>query len=164
MITSQVERSEAVTNVTFQINASNVIKESLVAIAATKTILLVDDEINVRELVKLCLTDLGGWDVITVDTPFPGLERAEIDSPDAIVLDLSMRGSFMFLKQLRNNVKTQAIPVVLLSATARWLDPEFMQQYQIAGVILKPFDPITLTVEIAKILRWDCISCRLPKF
>jgi CheY-like chemotaxis protein len=121
---------------------------------ATKTILLLDDEVNVRELVELCLKDLGGWNVLTAESPFTGIQRAEIDSPDAIVLDLSMRGSFMFLQQLRKNVKTQNIPVVLLSATARWLDPQFMQEYKVAGIILKPFNPVTLTVEITTVLKW----------
>ncbi|MDZ8052034.1 MAG: response regulator [Aulosira sp. ZfuVER01] len=121
----------------------------------TKTILLVDDELNVSEIVELCLKDLGGWNVITADSPFTALQRAEIDRPDAIVLDLSIRGSFIFLKQLRNHLATQAIPVVLLSATARWLDPEFLQEYQIAGVILKPFNPITFPVEMANIIGWD---------
>ncbi|MBD2202358.1 response regulator [Calothrix sp. FACHB-1219] len=129
---------------------------------ATKTILLLDDEVNVRELVELCLKDLGGWMVLTADSPFLALQKAESNSPDAIVLDLSMRGSFMFLQQLRRNIKTQDIPVVLLSATARWLDPQFMQEYQVVGIILKPFNPVTLPVEIATILNWDYVpNCNL---
>ena len=63
--------------------------------------------------------------------------------------------SFMFLEKLRNNPETQAIPIVLLSAKARWLDSQILQQYQIAGVILKPFDPVTLPVQIATLLGWD---------
>lgn len=129
---------------------------------ATKTILLLDDEVNVRELVELCLKDLGGWSVLTAESPFLALRKAESNSPDAIVLDLSMRGSFMFLQQLRRNINTQNIPVVLLSATARWLDPQFMQEYKVAGIILKPFNPVTLPVEIATILNWDCVpNCNL---
>ncbi|MBR8833382.1 MAG: response regulator [Stigonema ocellatum SAG 48.90 = DSM 106950] len=117
-----------------------------------KTILLMDDEVNVREIVKLCIKDLASWDVLTADSSFKGLEIAELNRPDAILLDISMRGSFMFLKQLRNNLETQSIPVVLLSAQARWLDSQFLQQYQVAGVILKPFNPVTLTVEIDRLL------------
>ncbi|MBD2358238.1 response regulator [Tolypothrix sp. FACHB-123] len=126
---------------------------------ATKTILLLDDETNIRELLELCLTDLGGWHVLTAESPFTGLKIAEINSPDAILLDLSMRGSFMLLKQLRKNVKTQEIPVILLSTTARWLDPQFMQEYKVAGIILKPFNPVSLTVEISAILKWNSPPC-----
>jgi CheY-like chemotaxis protein len=132
----------------------NVLEEVTIT---TKTILLIDDEVIVREIVELCLKDLAGWNVLTVDSPSKGLQRAAFDRPDAIVLDLSMRGmdSFRFLEKLRNNPDTQAIPVVLLSAKARWLDSQILQQYQIAGVILKPFDPVTLPVQIATLLGWD---------
>ena len=84
----------------------------------TKTILIIDDERNVRELIALCLKDLGGWDVLTVDSALEGLHRSAIDRPDAIVLDISMPGmdGLMFLERLRKNPETQAIPVVLLSA------------------------------------------------
>ncbi|BAY25331.1 two-component response regulator [Calothrix sp. NIES-2100] len=123
----------------------------------TKTILLIDDEANVRELVELCLIDLGGWNVLTVDSPFSGLEKAKIAHPDAIVLDLSMRGSFMFLRELRNHIETKTIPLVLLSATARWLDPQFIKTYKVAGIILKPFDPVTLPIQMSEILKWPAL-------
>ncbi|BAY30730.1 two-component response regulator [Nostoc carneum NIES-2107] len=120
-----------------------------------RKILLIDHELIVREVLELCFQDLASWDVLTADSPFSGLEQAETERPDAIVLDIGMRGSFMFLQQLRSNRKTQAIPVVLLSANAKWLDPKFLQQYKISGIILKPFNPVTLPVEIAKLLNWD---------
>ncbi|BAY99098.1 two-component response regulator [Tolypothrix tenuis PCC 7101] len=121
----------------------------------TRKILLIDHELIVREVLELCLQDLANWDILTADSPLSGLEQAETERPDAIVLDIGMRGSFMFLQQLRSTRKTQAIPVVLLSANAKWLDPKFLQQYKISGIILKPFNPVTLPVEIAKLLNWD---------
>lgn len=123
---------------------------------SSKTLLLIDDEISVKEIVGLCLKDLGGWDVVIADSPLDGLQRAELVHPDAIILDLSIRtmNSFRLIEQLRNNPQTQAIPIVLLSAKARWIDPQVLRQYQIAGVILKPFDPVTLHFQIAAILGW----------
>ncbi|MGJ5630704.1 response regulator [Nostoc sp. CALU 1950] len=125
-----------------------------------KTILLIDDELNVREIVKFCLQDLAGWDVVTADSPLEGLQNAVRHSPDAIVLDISIRdmASFEFMSKLRNNPETQAIPVVLLSAKARWLDSQILQQYQVAGVILKPFNPVTLPAQVAQLLGWDFTS------
>ena len=58
---------------------------------SSKTILLIDDELNVREIVKFCLQDLAGWNVVTADSPLEGLQNAVRDSPDAIVLDISIR-------------------------------------------------------------------------
>lgn len=123
---------------------------------SSRTILLIDDEISVKEIVGLCLKDLGGWDVLIANSPLDGLQRAELFYPDAIILDLSIRtmNSFRLIEQLRNNPQTQAIPIVLLSAKARWIDPQVLRQYQIAGVILKPFDPVTLHFQIAAILGW----------
>ncbi|MCC5637067.1 response regulator [Nostoc sp. CHAB 5844] len=126
----------------------------------TKTILLIDDELNVREIVELCLQDLAGWNVVTADSPLQGLQRAVLDSPDAIVIDWSMHGmdGFKLIKQLKSHPQTQAIPLVLLSAKARWINSQIIQEYQIAGVILKPFNPVTLPAQIAKILSWDFTS------
>ncbi|KAF3884640.1 MULTISPECIES: response regulator [Nostocales] len=123
----------------------------------TKTILLIDDEVSVREVVELSLKDLALWNVVTADCPLKGLHRAAVIHPDAIVLDWSISGmdSCMFLTKLRNNLETQAIPVVLLSAKARWLDSQILRQYQIAGVILKPFDPVALPGQVAKLLGWS---------
>lgn len=137
----------------------NILKEVNIT---TKTILLIDDEVSVREIVELCLQDLGGWNVVVADSPLNGLHRAAIEHPDAIILDLSLRGMNLlkFMDNLRNNPETQAIPVVLLSAKARWLDSQILRQYQIAGVILKPFDPVTLAIKIAILLGWDSMPIR----
>ncbi|HYX18471.1 MAG TPA: response regulator [Nostoc sp.] len=125
-----------------------------------KTILLIDDELNVREIVKFCLQDLAGWNVVTADSSLEGLQNAVHHSPDAIVLDISIRNiaSFELMNKLRNNPETQAIPVVLLSAKARWLDSQILRQYQVAGVILKPFNPVTLPAQVAQLLGWDFTS------
>ncbi|MEH2305022.1 response regulator [Nostoc sp.] len=135
----------------------NIVKE---VNTISKTILLIDDELNVREIVKLCLQDLAGWNVVTADSPLEGLQSAVRDSPDAIVLDISIHdtASFELINKIRNNPETQAIPVVLLSAKVRWLNSQILRQYEVAGVILKPFDPVTLPAQIATLLGWDFTS------
>jgi CheY-like chemotaxis protein len=122
----------------------------------TKLVLLVDNEANVREVVKACLQDLGGWDVHSVASAKEGLDRAVAVQPDAIVLDISMPGGdgFSFLQQLRANPVTQLIPVVLLTAKARWFTPNQLQPFGVAGAIAKPFNPISLTNQIANALGW----------
>ena len=122
----------------------------------TKLVLLVDNEANVREVVQACLQDLGGWDVQSVASAQEGLDRAVAVQPDAIVLDISMPGidSFTFLQQLRANPVTQLIPVVLLTAKARWFTPHQLQSVGVVGAIAKPFNPISLTNQIASALGW----------
>ncbi|HEY9848719.1 MAG TPA: response regulator [Leptolyngbyaceae cyanobacterium] len=125
----------------------------------TKTILVIEDERNVRDIVQFCLEDLAGWNVLAVSSALEGLQRAALARPDAILLDISMpeMDGFMFLEVLRNNSQTQAIPVVLVSAKARWLDPQILQKYQVAGAIAKPFDVIGFPSQLAKLLGWNFI-------
>jgi len=137
-----------------QVNYMNSLK---VPLMASKTILLIDDEINVRELVQLCLKDLGGWNVLTVNSASEGLQRAILDRPDAIVLDISLRemDGLMFVELLRKNPETKDIPVVLLSGKVRWLSSRYLRLYGIVGAIAKPFDPAILSAQIAQLLNWD---------
>ncbi|MBD2437723.1 response regulator [Nostoc sp. FACHB-110] len=126
----------------------------------TKTILLIDNEVRVREVVELCLQDLAGWDVIIADSPLIGLQLSAINSPDAIVMDSSGHNiiNFQLINQIRSNPKTQATPIIFFSAEAKWLDSHILEKYQIVGVILKPFDPISLPTQIAKVLGWNLPS------
>jgi CheY-like chemotaxis protein len=122
----------------------------------TKLVLLVDNEANVREVVQACLQDLGGWDVQSVASAQEGLDTAVTVQPDAIVLDISMLeiDGLAFLQKLRANPLTQLIPVVLLTAKARWFTAQQLQSFGVAGAIAKPFNPISLTNQIAKALGW----------
>jgi CheY-like chemotaxis protein len=126
---------------------------------STKTILLIVNELYVRELVELCLTDLAGWYVVVADSILEGIQKAEIEHPDAIVLDLSIHSinCFHYLNEFRNKPENQAIPIVLMSASVRWLEPEFLKQNNIAGVISKPFNPLEIPVQFAQILDWDYV-------
>jgi len=122
----------------------------------TKLVLLVDNEANVREVVQACLQDLGGWDVQSVASAKEGLDTAVAVQPDAIVLDISMLeiDGLAFLQKLRANPVTQLIPIVLLTAKARWFTPHQLQSFGVAGAIAKPFNPLSLTNEIANALGW----------
>lgn len=130
---------------------------TLEVVMSTKQVLLIDDEAYVREVVQACLQDLGGWDVLAVASAQDGLDKALNMQPDAIVLDISIPGmdGFAFLQQLRANCLTQHIPVVLLSAKAGWFTPQQLQSLGVAGAIAKPFNPVSLTHDIAKALGWE---------
>ena len=129
---------------------------TLQVVMTTKLVLLVDDEAHVREVVEACLKDLGGWNVQSVASGHEGLDKLAVVQADAIVLDISMPGmdGFMFLRQLRANPFTQSIPVVLLTARARWFTLKQLQSLGVVGAIAKPFNPVSLTKEIAKALGW----------
>jgi CheY-like chemotaxis protein len=124
----------------------------------TKKLLIVDDEERIRELVQACLEDLGGWDTLTAASGQEGLKIAQTESHiDAIVLDVSMpeMDGFAVYKQLQANSATQSIPVILLTAKVLPSDRARFAQMGIAGVITKPFEPTSISEEIAEILGWN---------
>jgi CheY-like chemotaxis protein len=123
----------------------------------TKKILIVDDEERIRELVQACLEDLGGWETITAASGTECLTIAQTQPVDAILLDVSMPNmdGFAVYEQLQANSATQTIPVILLTAKVLPSDRANFAQMGITGVISKPFEPITISEEVANILGWD---------
>ncbi|MBW4580775.1 MAG: response regulator [Tildeniella nuda ZEHNDER 1965/U140] len=122
-----------------------------------KRILVVDDEEALRELAVTCLEDLGVWAVITAESGSEGLNKAEANNVDAILLDVSMpvMDGFAVYETLKSNVMLQHIPIVLLTAKVLPSDRTRFAQMEIAGVITKPFDPMRLCVQLATLLGWD---------
>ncbi|BAT53448.1 Response regulator receiver domain protein CheY [Nostoc sp. NIES-3756] len=123
----------------------------------TKKILIVDDEERIRELVQACLEDIGGWDTITAASGVECLTIAPAQIIDAILLDVSMPNmdGFAVYEQLQANSATKSIPVILLTAKVLPSDRTHFAQMGIAGLITKPFEPTTISAEVANILGWD---------
>lgn len=123
---------------------------------ATKRILVIDDEERIREVVRACLEDIGGWETVTAQSGYEGLHKAATESLDAILLDISMpdMDGFVFFKKLQENPTTQSIPVILLTAKVLPDDRAQFAQIGVAGVIPKPFNPVTISAQVAEILGW----------
>jgi CheY-like chemotaxis protein len=123
----------------------------------THHILVIDDEEEIREVVRACLEDLGGWEVVTAASGNEGLIKAQTERLDAILLDVSMPGmdGFRCFELLQENSKTQTVPVILLTAKVLPEDQARFEQMDIAGVITKPFNPVIICDQMAKILNWN---------
>ncbi len=122
----------------------------------TKRILIIDDEERIREIVRVCLEDLGGWATLLATSGAEGLERAQQERPDAILLDISMpdMDGFQFFKHLQETVDIQRLPVVVLTAKVLPSDRLKFAEMGVAGVIAKPFNPVLLCGQVAMILGW----------
>lgn len=122
-----------------------------------KTILFIDDEPTIRELVKICLNDLVGWNVVTAGSAQAALKHLEIERPDAILLDVVMPGMDVttFLYKFHEKYSTQLIPVILLSVIADWFTSQQLQQLGVVEAIAKPFNPLTLPEQITRALGWS---------
>ncbi|HEX7545878.1 MAG TPA: response regulator transcription factor [Gemmatimonadaceae bacterium] len=119
--------------------------------ASRKTILVVDDEPQIRRVVKHAVSD-DGTRVLEAATAREGLDLAAAERPDLIVLDLGLPdGSGEELcRQLRS--WTQA-PILVLSA--RHSDSEKVALFDAGGddYVTKPFSPAELKARVRALLR-----------
>ncbi|MFM9265897.1 response regulator [Tychonema sp. BBK16] len=126
-------------------------------IVTTKRILIIDDAEDIREVAQVSLEVVGGWEVMTASSGREGVAKALAQQPDAILLDVMMPdqdGPTTFL-QLQANSATQHIPVILLTAKALAGDRRMFAELGVASVIAKPFEPMFLASQVAKVLGWD---------
>jgi two-component system, OmpR family, alkaline phosphatase synthesis response regulator PhoP len=122
-----------------------------------RRILVIDDELPIRAVIQACLEDLAGWQVITAESGHEGVDLAIAQQPDAILLDVSMPeldGEATF-QRLRQAPTTCTIPIVFLTARALPEEQEKYLQLGAVGLIIKPFNPMTLTQQIAQQLGWS---------
>jgi two-component system alkaline phosphatase synthesis response regulator PhoP len=122
-----------------------------------KRVLVIDDEDDLREIARDSLELLGDFQVSTSSSGIEGLADAKAQHPDAILLDMmmpGMDGSATFQK-LQDDATTQGIPVILLTAKVQSSDRLRFAEMGVAGVIAKPFDPISLASQVAQILDWS---------
>jgi len=114
-------------------------------------VLIIDDEFDIREIATLSLTR-GEIQVITASSGSEGVRLAREQHPDAILLDLMMptMDGRATLRALRDETATAGIPVVLMSAASD--DAQDLKPLGAAGVIPKPFDPITLPARLRSVL------------
>jgi len=122
----------------------------------TKRILFIDDEFNIRQIVKACLESLGDWKVVLAASGPEGLAKAIAEQPDAILLDVMMpeMDGLVVLKCLQVDPATQSIPVIFLTARLSLTEHQRFYNLGVKGAIAKPFNPLTLVTQIANILGW----------
>jgi two-component system OmpR family response regulator len=116
--------------------------------------LVIDDEEDVRYVAQLSLGRVGGMTVLEATSGEEGLARAREERPDFILLDMMMPGmdGAATFRALRKGADTASIPVVFLTARAMASEVQSLKALGARGVVLKPFDPMTLAEEIRAIL------------
>ncbi len=122
-----------------------------------KNILLIDDEETIQEVVQLGIQIEVGWQVAVASSGLEGINLAQNQQPDVILLDVMMpdMDGIDTLSQLKTNDKTSAIPVIFLTAKAQAEEKNQFQSLGVVDVITKPFNSMTLASQIAKILEWE---------
>ena len=119
-----------------------------------KTILAVDDEIHILELLKYNL-ETNGYYVITVETGEEALELLEREKIDAFLLDLMLPkiDGLEVLRRIRNTKKIKKIPVILLTAKSDEFNKVLGLETGADDYIAKPFSIRELQARVKAVLR-----------
>ncbi len=122
-------------------------------VAQEKTVLVVDDNPNGRELVRTVLEKLG-YQVHEAPDGRAGMEAAGRLRPDLIVLDLHMPGltGFEVIALLRQSDDFAATPVLALTASAMMGDRERALAAGFTGYVTKPIRLADLRSEVERLL------------
>lgn len=117
-------------------------------------VLYIDDEPSNRLLVRRILM-AEGFVVDEADSAALGLQKAQANPPDIILMDISMPGvdGLTATRQLRENPKLAHVPVIALTALAMAGDREMILAAGCDGYISKPINIDSFVDEIMKFVR-----------
>ncbi|MFW6270268.1 MAG: response regulator [Bacillota bacterium] len=118
-----------------------------------KTILVVDDEKNIRELIKFNL-EAENYRVILAADGIAGMEQLS-ENIDLVVLDLMLPGmdGLTFCRKVRSENKYKNIPIIMLTAKSEEVDKILGLEMGADDYITKPFNPRELIARIKAIFR-----------
>ena len=116
-----------------------------------KKILIVEDEANIRELLRLYL-EREGYTVIEAENGVEGIKKWKSEKPDMLLLDVMMpkKNGIDTLKELR---QTHQTPVIMLTARGSELDRVLGLELGADDYLPKPFNDRELVARIRAILR-----------
>ena len=118
------------------------------------TILVVEDEPAIRELLKVNLAD-AGYEVHEA----PDAERAQVELarelPDLLLLDWMLPGQsgLALARQLRTSTRTRELPIIMLTARGDEADKVAGLEAWVDDYVTKPFSPRELKARIKSVLR-----------
>ncbi len=119
-------------------------------------ILIVDDEIDIVELLKLRL-EINNFIVVTALDGIEALEQVERETPDLVLMDIKMPrlNGYKVTKKLRDNDKTKALPIFIITALSKYTTnvAEQCQELGVQKVFYKPFDTSELIDSIRECLN-----------
>jgi two-component system OmpR family response regulator len=118
-------------------------------------ILVVDDDPAMLIVAVTALEQIGGYEVLQAKGGAEAVECAKQKHPDAILMDLVMPDfdGPDVLEMLRAHPQTERIPVIFHTARNEPSAIRKLLALGAKGVIGKPFDPLRLPGEVARILR-----------
>jgi DNA-binding response OmpR family regulator len=114
-----------------------------------KTVLVVDDDPDIRLMVSWALAD-EGYRVVEAGNGRDAFAAVQRDSPDAILLDLGMpvMDGWTFVRECRDARVCDGVPIVVMSAGHRAGEAT---RIGVADFLAKPFDVEVLLAKLASV-------------
>ena len=118
-----------------------------------ETILIVDDDLDILELLKMNL-EPEGYNVRTADNGKSAVQSACANPPDLILLDVMMpeKNGFEVIEELKNIEDTKNVPVILVTARGQTEDKVLGLDTGADDYITKPFDLREVTARVEAVL------------
>ena len=121
---------------------------------------MVEDDTDIQLVARLSLEAVGGYSVEICSGGHEALAKIEGFAPDLVLLDVMMpdMDGPTVLGHLRANPATCAVPIIFLTAKAQAHEIAFYKDLGAIGVISKPFDPMTLPLNLAQIWQQNAAA------
>ncbi len=122
-----------------------------------KTVMLIDDDADIRFIAELSLQRVGGWEVEVCNGGEAGLEALKVSRPDVILLDMMMPGlnGAAVIARIQAMPAHAATPVIFMTAKTQAHEITEYLSLGAVGIVSKPFDPIALPDLIREIIDAD---------
>ena len=118
-----------------------------------KRILIVDDEVQLVEMVKMRL-EAAGYEVISAYDGQDGFDKAKKNKPDLIILDLMLpkMDGYKICGLLKNDARYSKIPIIMFTARLQEEDVRLGKDLGAEEYVTKPFDPKILLSKIKELI------------
>ncbi len=115
---------------------------------------IIEDDRDIVEMVEYNLKQ-EGYQIVSAFNGERGIEQAQKEKPDLIILDLMLPAidGFEVCKNLRRRESTSHIPIIILSAKSRETDKVVGLELGADDYVTKPFSPRELIARIKAVLR-----------
>lgn len=118
-------------------------------------IMHVEDDPSIQQVAKIALEAVGGFTVHTCSSGQQALDDYQAFAPQLILMDVMMPGMDgpTTLQQLQQKYDLSGIPTVFMTAKVQSNEVSSYKALGAADVVVKPFDPMTLSEQIRQIWR-----------
>ncbi len=121
--------------------------------ACMKTILVADDEEDLRTLLLMTLED-PAYRLVQASDGESALDLIFADPPDVVILDWMMpkKNGLDVARVMRNDPRLQHVPIIMLTAKDQPADQERGREVGVCAYFVKPFSPLRLLETVQRLL------------